>query len=321
MSGNLNEKRADSHSSTTQNKVPWLTSGLWGIGLASFLADVGHEVPTALFASLVTITSGAPAAVLGLIEGLADGLAGLARFAGGTLSDDPERRRRVALGGYALTAILSSLIGVAGTILQVALLRMAAWTARGLRVPARNALLADLVPAEVYGRAYGFERMMDNLGAIGGPLLALGLVTLVGIRTAIVLSIIPGLLAMLAILYAIRHIPRMTAHTRIPVHIVVRPLLRGSLGQVLLGVSFFEAGNVATTLLILRASQQLTPSLGLNGATQVAIGLYVGYNVAATLASVPAGRLSDKWGAIRVLAVGVFFFLLAYLGLRLQFRT
>jgi len=83
---------------------------------------------------------------------------------------------------------------------------------------------------------------------------------------------------------------------------------------VLLGVSFFEAGNVATTLLILRASQQLTPSLGLNRATQVAIGLYVGYNVAATLASVPAGRLSDKWGAIRVLAVGVFFFLLAYLG-------
>ena len=303
-----------SETAATQEDPKWLTPGVWGIGLASFLADVGHEVPTALFASLITITFGAPAAVLGFIEGLADGLAGLARFAGGTLSDDPERRRRVALGGYALTAILSSLIGVAGTILQVALLRMAAWTSRGLRVPARNALLADLVPAEVYGRAYGFERMMDNLGAIGGPLLALGLVTLVGIRTAIVLSVIPGLLATLAILYAIRHIPRMTSHTRIPVHIVVRPLLRGSLGQVLLGVSFFEAGNVATTLLILRASQQLTPSLGLNRATQVAIGLYVGYNVAATLASVPAGRLSDKWGAIRVLAVGVFFFLLAYIG-------
>jgi MFS family permease len=294
--------------------VRWLTKGVWGIGLASFLADVGHEVPTALFASLVTITFGASAAVLGLIEGLADGLAGLARFAGGTLSDDPERRRRIALGGYTLTAILSALIGVAGTVWQVALLRMAAWTSRGLRVPARNALLADMVPAEVYGRAYGFERMMDNLGAIGGPLLALGLVALVGVGTAIVLSVIPGLLAALSILYAIRHLPRMTARTRTPVRIVVRPLLRGRLGQVLIGVSLFEAGNVATTLLILRASQQLTPSLGLNRATQVAIGLYVGYNVAATLASVPAGRLSDKWGAIRVLAVGVFFFLLAYLG-------
>ena len=68
------------------------------------------------------------------------------------------------------------------------------------------------------------------------------------------------------------------------------------------------------TLLILRASQQLTPSLGLNSATQVAIGLYVGYNVAATIASLPAGRLSDRWGAIGVLTIGVLFFLLAYLG-------
>lgn len=292
----------------------WLTKGVWGIGLASFLADMGHEVPTALFASLVTITLGAPAAVLGLIEGLADGLAGLARFTGGTLSDDAARRRSVALGGYTLTAILSSLIGVAGAVWQVALLRMAAWTSRGLRVPARNALLADLVPAEVYGRAYGFERMMDNLGAIGGPLLALGLVALVGVRTAIVLSVIPGLLATLSILYAIRHIPRETSRERVPLRITVRPLLKGRLGQVLAGVSLFEAGNVATTLLILRATQLLTPSLGLGAATQVAIGLYTGYNIAATIASVPAGRLSDKWGAIGILAVGVFFFLVAYLG-------
>ena len=77
----------------------WLTKGVWCIGLASFLADVGHEVPTALFASFVTITLGAPVAVLGLIEGLADGLAGLARFAGGALADDASRRRTVALEG------------------------------------------------------------------------------------------------------------------------------------------------------------------------------------------------------------------------------
>jgi MFS family permease len=138
------------HDAASQSKPKWLTSGVWGIGLASFLADVGHEVPTALFASFLTITLGAPAVILGLIEGLADGLAGLARFTGGTLADDASRRRSIALGGYTLTAILSSLIGVAGTVWQVALLRMAAWTSRGLRVPARNALLADMVPAEAY---------------------------------------------------------------------------------------------------------------------------------------------------------------------------
>ena len=297
-----------------EDKPKWLTPGVWGIGLASFLADVGHEVPTALFASFVTVTLGAPAAILGLIEGIADGLAGLARLTGGALADDPRKRRSVALGGYLSTAALAALIGVAGTVWQVALLRMAAWTARGLRVPARNALLADMVPAEVYGRAYGFERMMDNLGAIGGPLLALGLVALVGVRTAIVLSVIPGVLAALAILYAIRHIPRATTHERVPLRIIVRPLLRGRLGQVLVGVSLFEAGNVATTLLILRATQLLLPSMGLQSATQVGILLYICYNVAATIASVPAGRLSDRWGAIRILTVGILFFLFAYLG-------
>ena len=84
-------------------------------------------------------------------------------------------------------------------------LRAGAWTARGLRVPARNALLADVVPPDAYGRAYGFERAMDNLGAIIGPVAAIGLVTMVGTRWAIGLSVVPGLLATAAIVYAIRH--------------------------------------------------------------------------------------------------------------------
>ena len=72
-------------------KPKWLTPGVWGIGLASFLADVGHEVPTALFASFVTVTLGAPAAILGLIEGLADGLAELPDSQG---EHSPTTRRR-----------------------------------------------------------------------------------------------------------------------------------------------------------------------------------------------------------------------------------
>ena len=121
-------------------------------------------------------------------------------------------------------------------------------------------------------------------------------------------------LHLLSILYAIRHIPRATRRARVPLKITVRPLLRGRLGQVLLGVSFFETANVATTLLILRATQLLAPSLGVTTATEVAIGLYAGYNAAPTVASLPAGRMSDRWGPIGVLMGGVFFFLVAYLG-------
>jgi hypothetical protein len=67
----------------------WLTPGVRGIGAASFMADVGHEIPTALLPSLLTATLGAPAAALGLIEGIADGLAGIARLVGGAIADDP----------------------------------------------------------------------------------------------------------------------------------------------------------------------------------------------------------------------------------------
>jgi hypothetical protein len=89
---------------------------------------------------------------------MADGLAGIARLGGGALADDPARRRATAVGGYTSVAILSGLIGAATSLWQVAVFRTSAWAARGLRVPSRNALLADATPPEAYGRAYGFER-------------------------------------------------------------------------------------------------------------------------------------------------------------------
>lgn len=296
---------------------PWLTRGVGGIGTASLLADIGHEVPTALLPSLLTSTLGAPAAVLGLVEGVSDALAGTARFAGGALADDPARRRRLAVGGYTATAVLASLTGAASTVWQVGVLRAGAWAARGLRVPARNALLADVVHPSAYGRAYGFERMMDNLGAILGPLLAIGLVAAIGVRWAIGLSVIPGLLAAAAIVYAIRHTPKPTARERVPLRIRVRPVLHGDLGRLMAGVAAFEVGNVAATLLILRATELLTPDNGAKTATTLALALYTLYNLAATLACLPAGRTADRLGRrgpIWVLAAGVTLFLLAYLG-------
>jgi MFS family permease len=263
---------------------------------------------------------GAPAAALGVIEGVSDGMAGVARLAGGALADDPVRRRAVAVGGYTATAVLSSLVGVATSVWQVGVLRAGAWFARGLRVPARNALLADVVPAAAYGRAYGFERTMDNLGAIGGPLLALALVALVGVRGAILLSVVPGLLAAAAIMYAVRHISQAQRRQRQPLRLRVRPVLRGRLGRLLLAVAAFEVGNVAATLLILRATELRTPIDGASRAAQVALVLYTGYNLAATLVSFPAGRLADRLGPrgpVRVLAAGVALFAMAYIGFAL----
>ncbi|HSC92196.1 MAG TPA: MFS transporter [Gaiellaceae bacterium] len=295
----------------------WLTRGVAGIGSASLLADLGHEVPTALLPGFLASTLGAPAAALGVIEGVADGAAGVARLTGGALAEDPARRRRTAVGGYAATAVLSSLIGVATSAWQVGVLRAGAWTARGLRVPARNALLADVVPAHAYGRAYGFERAMDNVGAIGGPLLALGLVALLGVRTAILVSIVPGLLAAGAIVYAIRATRLPAAQERRPLRLHLRPVLRGRLGRILLAVGAFELGNVAATLLILRATELLTPSHGHDDAVAIALALYIAYNAAAAVASVPGGRLGDRRGSVLMLALGIAVFAAAYGGLAL----
>ena len=295
----------------------WLTRGVVGVGGASFLADIGHEVPTALLPSFLTTTLGASGAALGLIEGIADGCAGAARFTGGALADDPERRRRSAVGGYTATAVFSSLIGVTTGVWQVGVLRAAAWSARGLRVPARNALLADVVPKDVYGKAYGFERMMDNLGAIGGPVLASLLVAVVGVRSAMLVSVIPGLLATLAIVYAIRATRHATRQARKPIRFHIRPVMKGDLGRLFFGISAFEIGNVAATLLILRAVQLLTPSHGTTGATQIALWLYVGYNAVAAAASVPGGHLGDRRGSLLVLTLGAVAFAAAFVGFAL----
>jgi hypothetical protein len=260
------------------------------------------RVPTALLPSLLTSVLHAPASALGLIEGISDAGAGLARLAGRALADDPGRRRRVAVGGYTTTAVLSAAIGAAAAPWQAGILRAGAWAARGLRVPARNALLADIVPPAVYGRAYGFERAMDNLGAIGGPLLAIALVGLVGVRAAIGLSVIPGLLAALAIIYAIRNTAAARARTSQPIRIKIRPVLRGHLGRLMIGVTAFELGNAAATLLILRASWCPTSSPTAAPAC-INVG-QAGYGVSARLMSrarsrvVPCTNPCTRWRLI-----------------------
>ncbi len=207
----------DSRSSQAEEPRGWLSPGVAGIGGASLLADIGHEIPTALLPILLT-GFGAPAAALGMIEGVA----------GDPIADNPDRRRAGAVGGCKAMAVLSALIGAATATWQVGILRGGAWTSRGLRVPTRNALLADIVSPEANGRAYGFERATDNLGAIIGPSLALIRVGVLGTRTTILLSVIPGLLAAAAILCAIRQAPRLKTRNATAIRPAFQPRSQGS---------------------------------------------------------------------------------------------
>lgn len=246
---------------------------------------------------------------------MADGLAEVARLGGGALSDDPQRRRTVAVGGYTATAVLAAGTGAATSVWQVAVLRAGAWTARGLRVPARNALLADVVPPSAYGRAYGFERAMENLGAILGPLLAIVLVATSGTRPAIAISIIPGLLAALAIIYAIRHTAKPTTRDRVPIRLRVRPVLNAPcLGRLFAGLTAFEFGKLCCHPPDLAGHRSAHTGARNRLRRIIALWLYVAYNIAATVASLVAGHAADRRTSRLVLTVGAAAFALADLG-------
>ncbi len=296
---------------------PWLTKGVLSVGGASLASDAGHEMTTSLLPTFLTTTLHAGPAALGAIEGVSDALVGLSKLAGGPLSADPQRRGRLASGGYLMTAIATGLIGATTAVWQVAVLRALAWVSRGVRSPARDTLLVSLVDRSAYGRAGGVERAGDNLGALIGPLLAAALVGAIGIRHTLVLAFVPGLFAAAAITVAAREASRVAipAEGRRRLSFNLRQLHAAGLARVLAAPALFELGNLATTLLILRATGLLQDGgRSLTSATSVAILLYAGHNAAATIASLVGGSWIDRVGPRLVFALGAAVYVAAYAG-------
>ena len=299
----------------------WLTRGVGSIGLASFFSDAGHEIATAVLPSFVTHTLRGSAGALGLIEGVSDGLAGIAKLLGGWAANDEGRRRSLAAGGYLVTGIATGAIGLAGAVWQAGVLRALAWSARGARGPARSALLASLAPPEAYGRAFGYERAMDQRGAVVGALAAAGRVPAFGIRQTIYVSVLPGVLAAFAIIFAAREARSRGTEVRRRVRFELAALRETGILRALAPVTLFELGNCATTLLILRATGLLHPGRSLSSAAAVAVLLYAGHNLVGSALAFPAGHFVDRRGPRPVFAAAVVLFALAYAGFSLSTRS
>jgi MFS family permease len=315
MTAHADDDRVDQLTDDAGNRR-WLTPGVGAVGAASFFSDAGHEITTSVLPTFLTGTLGASAAALGVIDGISDALIGVMKLVGGPLGNNPERRGRISSGGYLGTALATGAIGAAMTVWQAGILRALAWMSRGIRGPSRDALLASLTPESAHGRAFGLERAGDNLGAVVGPLLAAGLVAWVGIRPTLYLATIPALFAAAVILIAARearHRNRSdgrTARRRFE----FGALRDAGMRRALLPVALFEFGNVATTLLILRSMQLLTsPQRTVTAATSLAILIYAGHNVVATVASLAAGRWYDRTGPRMVFATGAAVYVIAYL--------
>ena len=281
----------------------WLNRTVLGIGLASLFSDWSHEIATTLMPAFLA-SMGVAAAWLGIIEGVSDGLSSFAKMGSGYYTDRLPRRKFVAVLGYVLTAFGTAAIGLATTASHVLLARATAWLGRGVRTPVRKALLAAAVTRETYGRAFGFERMLDTIGAIVGPLTAFWLLGVFDHHypRLFAVTLVPGLLATGFIIFLVAEkrrapIPHISFGNRLR-------MLPAPYRRFLVAVGLFGAGDFAHTLLILLAMQKLIPVVGPAEAAGTAIALYVLHNVLYAAFAFVAGWLADHLPKNLVLAIG-----------------
>ncbi len=283
----------------------WLNRTVLGIGLASLFSDWSHEIATTVLPGFLA-TMGVAAAWLGFIEGISDGLSSFAKMGSGYFTDRLQRRKPIAVIGYLVTALGTASFGLATAAWHVLLARSLAWLGRGVRTPVRKALLAASVTKETYGRAFGFERMMDTIGAIVGPASAFFLLQAFHHHypTLFAVTLIPSLTAAALMAVLVKEKSRKpVAHISFGERVRMLP---AAYRQFLMAAALFGAGDFAHTLLILLATQKLAPAYGAATAASVAVALYVLHNALYATFAFVAGWLADRVNKSLLLAAGYF---------------
>ncbi|MDQ2910212.1 MAG: MFS transporter, partial [Actinomycetota bacterium] len=273
----------------------------------SFANDAASELAYPIVPLFLTVTLGAPVAAVGLIEGLAEGIAVGLRGVSGWLSDRwGERRLPWIVGGYSSSGGARVLMAAAPAWGWVLGARVIDRLGKGARTAPRDALIRDSTPPGLLGASFGFHRAMDTAGAVVGPLIAVALLAAgFSFRGVLWFAVLPGFLT-LFLLRAVREAPR-TAESASRVD--AGPLPRG-FWLVLTVWVVFSLGNSSDVFLLLRARE-----LGL-GTTLVVLA-YALYNLVYSGLSWPLGALSDRRRRESVIALGLLVFALVYLGFAL----
>jgi MFS family permease len=272
----------------------------------SFFQDAASEMLYPVLPIFLTTVLGAPVAVVGLIEGIAEGTASIMKAVSGRFADARKRRPIVALG-YGISSVAKLVIGFATGWPLVLAARFVDRTGKGIRTSPRDALIAADTPPEIRGRAFGFHRAADTAGAVVGPLAALGIYEMLHhhLRPLFFIAFIPAAVSVALIGFVREHPPTETKAQSL------KPTpLPPVYWRVVTMLTLFGLVNFSDALLILRAKQ-----LGL--AFVSIILAYSLYNVAYSALSYPAGVLSDRIPKRVVFAAGIAIFAVAYLGLGL----
>jgi MFS family permease len=291
-----------------KKKIP---SVVWYLSLVSLFNDIASEMLYPILPIFITQVLGAPVFVLGFIEGIAEGAASFFKAIFGYYSDKLQKRKIFVIGGYSASAVSKIIIAFSYAWPMVLLGRFIDRLGKGARTGARDALLLEATDETNKGFIFGFHRSMDSAGAVIGPTIALLLIYMFhnNLRLILFIAVVPAFLSLLFFFYVKEAKKRLiTNKTKLSLSIKSFPR---EFQFFLLGMAIFSLGNSSDTFLILRAQ-----NIGI-GLTAV-IGAYILYNLVYSLASIPAGKLSDKLGPQRVFITGLIIFALVYLGFALN---
>src|SRR5829696_7910102 len=299
----------------------WFNRTVIGAGLTSLLADVAYEMANSLLAGFLAALH-IPQWFLGLIEGTGDALANFVKLGVGYYSDRIGQRKPIVVAGYALTGVSLSLFALAAGWPLILLGKSLAWVGKGLRGPLRDAILADSVPPAAVGRAFGFHRAGDTVGAIVGPLLGFVLITSLPTsvldatvaphRVAFLLTLIPGVGSALVFWWLVREqrfTPRPGVRFRESLAELPKPFRR-----YLLAVGVFGLGDFSAVLLVGASILLLEPEHGRAFALAVGPILYATRNTWQALTAFPVGALSDRIGRRGLLVGGYLVGVVVMLG-------
>ena len=286
--------------STVQPTTLRIPPAVWALGFVSLLMDVSSEMIHSLLPVFLVAGLGASALAVGLIEGAAEATALIVKVFSGALSDYVGRRKPLAALGYGLGALAKPLFALASSSGLVLAARLIDRVGKGIRGAPRDALVADLTPPQVRGAAFGLRQSLDTVGAFVGPLLAMGLMLAWAndFRAVFWVAVIPGALAVALLLAGVREPAR---ESRAPVNPIRREQLRRLSGAYwwVVGIgAVFTLARFSEAFLVLRAQEGGLP-IALTPLVLVAM------NVVYALAAYPFGRLSDRVGHRRLLALGL----------------